>query len=85
MKTQLLSEATNFNFVTANGNQFQHPLMHLGKSLEDLPVIAIDSFKHMYVFPKYEDIHKPGNILERRERERERKRDRERKCKSEVF
>lgn len=23
---------------------------------QDLPLIAIDSFKHMYLFPKFEDI-----------------------------
>lgn len=44
--------------VAADGNMFSHPLNHLGKSLSDLPVIAIDSFKHMYLFPdnkKYTD------------------------------
>lgn len=44
--------------VAADGKMFSHPLTHLGKSLNDLPVIAIDSFKHMYVFPenkKYTD------------------------------
>ena len=39
------------NFLTADGIQFAHPLHHLGKSKEDLPLIAIDSFRHMYVFP----------------------------------
>ncbi|KAH8243156.1 hypothetical protein KR032_005003 [Drosophila birchii] len=48
------------NFVTADGASFVHPLFHMGKSLDDLPVIAIDSFQHMYVFPKFSDIHKPG-------------------------
>ena len=23
---------------------------------QDLPLVAIDSFKHMYLFPKFEDI-----------------------------
>ena len=55
-----MSESDKFNFVTADGFVFEHPLLHLGKGREDLPVIAIDSFKHMYVFPKYEDAKKPG-------------------------
>lgn len=41
----------NVNFLTADGLKFTHPLHHLGKSASDLPVISIDSFKHMYVFP----------------------------------
>lgn len=39
------------NFLTADGNQFAHPLHHLGKTKKDLPLIAIDSFRHMYLFP----------------------------------
>lgn len=44
--------------VAADGGLFSHPLTHLGKTINDLPVIAIDSFKHMYLFPndkKYTD------------------------------
>ncbi|XP_029652588.1 endoplasmic reticulum resident protein 44 [Octopus sinensis] len=48
---QLLSEKNNVNFLTADGLKFTHPLHHLGKSTNDLPVLAIDSFRHMYVFP----------------------------------
>ncbi|XP_001359763.3 endoplasmic reticulum resident protein 44 [Drosophila pseudoobscura] len=55
-----LSNSSLVNYLTADGQLFQYPLMHLGKSVADLPVIAIDSFRHMYVFPRYEDIHKPG-------------------------
>ena len=43
--------AENINFLTADGVQFAHPLHHLGKSKNDLPLIAIDSFRHMYLFP----------------------------------
>lgn len=43
--------AENINFLTADGIQFAHPLHHLGKSKKDLPLIAIDSFRHMYLFP----------------------------------
>ena len=32
-------------FLTADGLKFAHPLHHLGKSKEDLPLIAIDSFR----------------------------------------
>lgn len=64
VKSQLQSEVDNMNFVTANGLQFAHPLQHLGKSKEDLPLIAIDSFKHMYLFGKYESAKTPGKLLE---------------------
>lgn len=38
------------NFLTADGTKFSHPLHHLGKTANDLPVLAIDSFRHMYLF-----------------------------------
>ncbi|KAK6166672.1 hypothetical protein SNE40_023311 [Patella caerulea] len=59
---QLSSEKTSVNFLTADGSKFTHPLHHLGKTLDDLPVLAIDSFRHMYVFPGNvrEDMSKPG-------------------------
>ena len=37
-------------FLTADGLKFSHPLEHLGRTTEDLPVIAIDTFKHMYLW-----------------------------------
>ena len=43
--------SANVNFLVADGTKFTHPLHHLGKSVNDLPVLAIDSFRHMYVFP----------------------------------
>ena len=52
----------NVNFLIADGEKFAHPLHHLGKSKDDLPLIAIDSFRHMYLFPKYEDMHVPGKL-----------------------
>jgi len=55
-----LENETRVNFLTAEGKLFKHPLYHMGKSLDDLPVIAIDSFIHMYLFPRFEDIHQPG-------------------------
>ena len=48
--------------MIADGVKFAHPLHHLGKSKEDLPLIAIDSFRHMYLFPKYEDMNVPGKL-----------------------
>lgn len=54
--------AENINFLTADGKRFAHPLHHLGKSQSDLPLIAIDSFRHMYLFPKFEDMYTPGKL-----------------------
>lgn len=52
----------NINFLTADGKKFAHPLHHLGKSESDLPLIAIDSFRHMYLFPSFKDIDVPGKV-----------------------
>ena len=52
----------NVNFLIADGIKFAHPLHHLGKSKEDLPLIAIDSFRHMYLFPSYQDMETPGKL-----------------------
>ena len=48
--------------MTADGVKFAHPLHHLQKSKEDLPLIAIDSFRHMYLFPKTEEMEVPGKL-----------------------
>ncbi len=58
----LISE--NINFLTADGERFAHPLLHLGKKQEDLPLIAIDSFRHMYLFPKIEHMRVPNKLKE---------------------
>ena len=42
----LLEDKQNINFLIADGIKFAHPLHHLGKSKEDLPLIAIDSFRY---------------------------------------
>jgi len=52
VKAQLLHERNVVNFLWGNGKTFTHPLHHLGKTVQDLPVITIDSFKHMYLFPR---------------------------------
>ncbi|XP_033164472.1 endoplasmic reticulum resident protein 44 [Drosophila mauritiana] len=61
IQSQMENE-TRVIFLTAEGEAFKHPLFHLGKSLSDLPVIAIDSFMHMYLFPRYQDIYDPGSL-----------------------
>lgn len=50
------------NFITADGTLFTHPLHHIGKSRADLPVLAFDTFRHMFLFKKFDNIHKPGVI-----------------------
>ncbi|XP_056640972.1 endoplasmic reticulum resident protein 44 [Diorhabda sublineata] len=62
VQNELLSEKQSINFLTADGKKFAHPLHHLGKSEKDLPLIAIDSFRHMYLFPNYKDIEIPGKL-----------------------
>lgn len=62
VQSELLSEKHSINFLTADGVKFTHPLHHLGKTLSDLPLIAIDSFKHMYLFPDIKDMEKPGKL-----------------------
>nr|XP_023020776.1 endoplasmic reticulum resident protein 44 [Leptinotarsa decemlineata] len=62
VQTELLSEKQSINFLTADGKKFAHPLHHLGKSEKDLPLIAIDSFRHMYMFPDYKNIEVPGKL-----------------------
>ncbi|EDV41825.2 uncharacterized protein Dana_GF17308 [Drosophila ananassae] len=60
----VLAKEKRVNFLSANGKLFIHPLFHMGKTLNDLPLIAIDSFRHMYSFPRFEDIHQPGKLQE---------------------
>lgn len=60
--TDLADQKQNINFLTADGVQFAHPLHHLGKSKKDLPLIAIDSFRHMYLFPDYKEAFVEGKM-----------------------
>ncbi|KAH8417340.1 hypothetical protein KR222_009090, partial [Zaprionus bogoriensis] len=62
VETQLIDKLQMVNFLTAYAEDFTNPISYLGKAEEDLPFIAIDSFDHMYVFPRYQDIHKPGEL-----------------------
>ncbi|CAN0359552.1 endoplasmic reticulum resident protein 44-like [Lethenteron reissneri] len=59
---QLISEKGSINFLHADCEKFRHPLQHINKSPKDCPVIAIDSFKHMYVFPNVNDMMVPGKL-----------------------
>jgi len=60
----LFSQKGKINIVTATAEQFSHPLYHLGKQLNDCPVVAIDSFSHMYVFKKpFEEIVRLPHLL----------------------
>ena len=36
----------------------------MGKTVDDCPVIAIDSFKHMYLFPDFSMVHQEGRLLQ---------------------
>ncbi|XP_017771319.1 PREDICTED: endoplasmic reticulum resident protein 44-like [Nicrophorus vespilloides] len=62
VQNELLSEKQTINFLTADGKKFAHPLHHLGKGESDLPLIAIDSFRHMYLFPNFKDMDDPGKL-----------------------
>ncbi|CAG0914477.1 unnamed protein product [Notodromas monacha] len=59
---ELLDEKEAINFLTADGLKFKHPLHHLGKTESDLPLIAIDSFRHMYLFPDASKLGVPGAV-----------------------
>ncbi|KAJ8004946.1 hypothetical protein DPEC_G00141560 [Dallia pectoralis] len=59
---QLIGEKGSINFLHADCDKFRHPLLHIQKTPADCPVIAIDSFRHMYVFPDFRDIEIPGKL-----------------------
>ncbi|XP_028836547.1 endoplasmic reticulum resident protein 44 [Denticeps clupeoides] len=59
---QLISEKGSINFLHADCDKFRHPLLHIQKTPADCPVIAIDSFRHMYVFPEFNDLTVPGKL-----------------------
>uniref|UniRef100_H3DLZ9 Endoplasmic reticulum protein 44 n=1 Tax=Tetraodon nigroviridis TaxID=99883 RepID=H3DLZ9_TETNG len=59
---QLISEKGSINFLHADCDKFRHPLLHIQKTPADCPVIAIDSFRHMYVFPDFKDLNTPGKL-----------------------
>jgi len=59
---ELITEKNTINCLIADGLKFSHPLYHLGKTTNDLPILAIDSFRHMYLWPHSAkaDIERPG-------------------------
>ncbi|XP_041649159.1 endoplasmic reticulum resident protein 44 [Cheilinus undulatus] len=59
---QLIGEKGSINFLHADCDKFRHPLLHIQKTPADCPVIAIDSFRHMYVFPDFQDLGIPGRL-----------------------
>uniref|UniRef100_A0AAQ4NS50 Endoplasmic reticulum protein 44 n=1 Tax=Gasterosteus aculeatus aculeatus TaxID=481459 RepID=A0AAQ4NS50_GASAC len=59
---QLISEKGSINFLHADCEKFRHPLLHIQKTPADCPVIAIDSFRHMYVYPDFKDLNIPGKL-----------------------
>jgi len=61
---QLMNERSSINCLHADGAQFMHPLQHLGKSAADLPLLAIDSFRHMFLFPDINEMSKDGKLLQ---------------------
>nr|XP_009860646.1 endoplasmic reticulum resident protein 44 [Ciona intestinalis]XP_018670204.1 endoplasmic reticulum resident protein 44 [Ciona intestinalis] len=60
--SRLVSFKTSVNFLVADCETFSHPLHHLGKSVRDCPLVAIDSFKHMYMFPNFNEINTPNKL-----------------------
>ncbi|KJH43450.1 thioredoxin [Dictyocaulus viviparus] len=61
---ELYDQRAAVNPLLADGLKFAHPLKHLGKTKEDLPVLAIDSFQHMYLFPDMSQLTVPGKLRE---------------------
>lgn len=61
---QLMNERSSINCLHADGAKFVHPLQHLGKSQSDLPILAIDSFRHMFLFPDFNEMSKDGKLLQ---------------------
>lgn len=59
----LRDEAAGVTFLYADGHVFSHPLKHLGKTTKDLPVVAIDSFKHLFLYKDpVPTISQPGKL-----------------------
>lgn len=59
----LREESGGVTFLYADGHVFSHPLKHLGKTTKDLPVVAIDSFKHLFLYKEpLATISQPGKL-----------------------
>lgn len=62
VQMQLADMRGHFNFATVDGQLFQHSVFHMGKTINDLPLIAIDSLQFMYPFGHYSDLYIPGKL-----------------------
>lgn len=62
VEREIPDEREKLVILYAEGSKFSHPLMHLGKTVNDLPLIAIDSFQHMYLFPKFDQLNVKGKL-----------------------
>uniref|UniRef100_A0A915PHN3 Thioredoxin domain-containing protein n=1 Tax=Setaria digitata TaxID=48799 RepID=A0A915PHN3_9BILA len=59
---ELYDQKNAINALLADGYKFAHPLKHLGKTEDDLPVLAIDSFQHMFLFDNMNELYVPGKL-----------------------
>lgn len=63
VERELVEQAKKVTFLIADGHVFSHPLKHLGRTVKDLPLLAIDSFRHLFLYKKpIETIKEPGMI-----------------------
>lgn len=63
VEQELVGEANSVTFLYADGHIFSHPLKHLGKTVKDLPLMAIDSFKHLFLYREpVISISQPGKL-----------------------
>lgn len=63
VEQELRPESNSVTFLYADGHVFSHPLKHLGKTTKDLPVVAIDSFKHLFLYKQpVASISQPGKL-----------------------
>uniref|UniRef100_A0AC35TQZ0 Thioredoxin domain-containing protein n=1 Tax=Rhabditophanes sp. KR3021 TaxID=114890 RepID=A0AC35TQZ0_9BILA len=59
---EIQDQKKSVNCLMADGKQFAHPLHHLGKSEKDLPLVVIDSFRHMYLFKDFKNLDVQGSL-----------------------
>lgn len=63
VEQELRPESNGVTFLYADGHVFSHPLKHLGKTTKDLPLVAIDSFKHLFLYNQpITSISQPGKL-----------------------
>lgn len=63
VQDELRSEVSSVTFLYADGVVFSHPLKHLGRTTQDLPLLAIDSFKHLFLYKEHiSTISNPGKL-----------------------